>query len=138
MAGAGVGLGSPCREEGSHMRADVLEVLDKFDRLVSTRDMSAVDEFTDDALLVGSEAGEIAKGRRQLEAFFVRVFAREDAFSWVWDRVEVSDVGDVAWFLAEGHVVIGSHAAPYRVSGVLRRVGGRWLWSQYHGSEPVQ
>ena len=82
-----------------------------------------------------------AQGRPELEAFFTRVFAREVAFSWEWERLEADQAGDIAWFFAEGQVVLTSaqeqRKAPYRVSGVLERQDERWLWRQYHGSEPV-
>jgi hypothetical protein len=47
----------------------------------------------------------------------------------------------VVWFFAEGWVILSTaeqqRRTPYRVSGVLERHGERWLWRQYHGSEPV-
>jgi hypothetical protein len=70
-----------------------------------------------------------AQGRPELEAFFSRVFAREVAFSWEWERLEADQAGEVAWFFAEGRVVLTSpqeqRKAPYRVSGVVERHAGR-------------
>lgn len=125
------------------LRSQIVGVLDLFNNLVSTKDPHVLAEFIpgDDVLLVGSESGEIAKGRQHLEAFFARIFAREVTFSWEWERIEASQAGDLAWFFAEGWVVLsslqGQRKSPYRVSGVLERHGERWLWRQYHGSEPV-
>jgi ketosteroid isomerase-like protein len=124
-------------------RSPVYEVLERFNQLVSTRNLQVLAEFVpgDEVLIIGSEVGEIAKGRQELEAFFTRVFARQATFSWEWDRMDVSHAGDLAWFFAEGQVILssasGQRKSPYRISGVLERHGGRWLWRQYHGSEPV-
>ncbi|MEJ2555862.1 MAG: nuclear transport factor 2 family protein [Anaerolineae bacterium] len=119
------------------------EVLERFDDLVSTQNLQVLAEFApgDEVLLVGSDAGEVATGRQELEAFFARIFARDTTFSWEWDRIDVSHAGDLAWFFAEGRVVLSTakeqRRAPYRITGVLERHGERWLWRQYHGSEPV-
>jgi hypothetical protein len=124
-------------------QSQVYRVLERFNQSVSTRNLQVLAEFLpgDEVLLVGSEAGEVAKGSQALEAFFIRVFARDVTFSWEWDRVEVSQAGDLAWFFAEGWVILTDareqRKSPYRISGVLERHGERWLWRQYHGSEPV-
>jgi ketosteroid isomerase-like protein len=127
----------------AEVRSQVREVLERFDDLVSTQNLQVLAEFApgDEVLLVGSDAGEVATGRQELEAFFARIFARDTTFSWEWDRIDVSHAGDLAWFFAEGRVVLSTakeqRRAPYRITGVLERHGERWLWRQYHGSEPV-
>jgi SnoaL-like domain len=130
-------------QSDTRVRSRVCQVLERFNHLVSTRNLQVLSEFVpgDEVLLVGSEAGEVASGRQELEAFFVRVFARDMTFSWEWDRVDVSHSDDLAWFFAEGRVILSTareqRKSPYRISGVLERHGERWLWRQYHGSEPV-
>jgi hypothetical protein len=148
-------------QSGMDVRSQVHEVLERFNHLVSTRDPQVLAEFApgDEVLLVGSDAGEVAAGRGEIEAFFTRVFARPVTFSWQWDRLEAWHPGalspsgdkssggdraqacDVVWFFAEGWVILSTaeqqRRTPYRVSGVIERHGERWLWRQYHGSEPV-
>jgi ketosteroid isomerase-like protein len=125
------------------MRSQVHQVLERFNELVSTRNLQVLAEFTpgEDVILVGSESGEVARGKQALKAFFTRVFAREVTFSWEWEHIDVSHAGDLAWFFAEGRVVLSTpqeqRRSAYRISGVLERHGARWLWRQYHGSEPV-
>jgi len=126
------------------VEAQIREVLARFNELVTMKDSRVLDEFAadDDVLLVGSEAGEVAAGRQELQTFFVRIFARDVAFSWEWNRVDISHQGSIAWFFADGQVVLttpeGQQRTPYRTSGVLERKGGRWLWRQYHGAEPAR
>jgi ketosteroid isomerase-like protein len=130
-------------QSDAEVRSQVCEVLERFNDLVSTQNLQVLAEFApgDEVLLVGSDAGEVATGRQELEAFFARIFARDTTFSWEWDRIDVSHAGDLAWFFAEGRVVLSTakeqRRAPYRLTGVLERHGERWLWRQYHGSEPV-
>jgi ketosteroid isomerase-like protein len=124
-------------------RSAVRGVLERFFRLVSTRSMQVLAEFApgDDVLLVGSDAGEIATGPQELEEFFTRIFARSSTFSWKSRHIKVSRAGDIAWFFADGQMIVksaeGQERGPYRISGVLERLGDQWLWRQYHGSEPV-
>ena len=115
--------------------------LDQLATFVFQRDPGVLPEFTDDALLVGSERGEIAAGRAQLQSFFLQLFKRPTRFSWEWDHIRASATDDLCWFFAEGVVVTtgeeGQTRSPYRLSGVLKRVQGRWMWHQFHGSEPI-
>lgn len=125
------------------VKAQVKEVLERFNDLVSTQNMQVLSEFApgDDVILIGSEVGEVVTGREAIEAFFVRIFARDTTCSWEWERIDVSHAGDLAWFFAEGRVILstakGQRKAPYRISGVLEHHEGKWLWRHYHGSEPV-
>lgn len=126
------------------VRTQILEVLERFNELVSTKNLQVLDEFAtcNEALLIGSELGEIATGSQELASFFTRIFARDATFSWEWDRIDVSWTDNLAWFFADGRVVLSTvkeqRKSPYRITGVLERQGERWLWRQYHGSEPVR
>ena len=90
-----------------------------------------------DATLIGSSAGEIARGPLDLRSFLEQMFAGPQAVSWEWDDVSISAAGDVAWLWLEGALCLdGRSERAYRISGVLERRQGRWLWSLFHGSEP--
>lgn len=125
------------------IRSQIGEVLQRFNDLVSTRNPQVLGEFApgDDILLIGSDAGEVARGSQEVSAFFTRIFSRDSTFSWEWDRIDISHAGNLAWLFVEGRVVISDgneqRKLPYRMSGVLEHQGERWLWRQYHGSEPV-
>jgi ketosteroid isomerase-like protein len=90
-----------------------------------------------DATLIGSSLGEIARGPQELRGFLEELFANPGTISWEWDDVSVSCAGEVAWLWLEGALVLdGVSARAYRISGVLERRAGRWLWALFHGSEP--
>ncbi len=71
-------------------RAQTEASLDQLASLVFERDPAILAEFTDDALLVGSERGEIAAGRAQLQSFVQQIFERPTRFSWEWDQIRAS------------------------------------------------
>ena len=124
--------------------AAVLATLDRFGDACSRMDVAAalnVFAADDDILLVGSEAGEMARGRDAMEAFLRRVLRAAGGYSWAWDWRTVSHAGSVAWIFAEGTARAGGGpeavSIPYRVSIVLEMQGDIWRWRLFHGSEPA-
>ena len=111
---------------------------------LATHDPEQVLElFTREGAVFGSETPEEAVGRDELRAFLTAVCARPESISWTWDMRTAGQLGDVVWFSASGTCVYtrpdGSTmtaADPYRLSGVLRRTQGRWLFALFDGSEP--
>jgi ketosteroid isomerase-like protein len=100
--------------------------------------------FHDDAVLFGSEDGELAVGALELREFLASIFDRPGTYGWSgWDPVLTGGTEDLVWFVAPAIVVVrddagGEEAAPYRLSGVLERTSdGRWLFRVFNGAEPV-
>jgi ketosteroid isomerase-like protein len=121
-------------------REEILLVLGELRAAVSQRRIEGVLSLfapDADATLIGSSTGEIARGPLELRPFLERLFASPRTIGWEWDDVSVSCSGDVAWLWLEGALVLdGRSERPYRISGVLERRQGRWLWTLFHGSEP--
>lgn len=121
----------------------VRKALMRLNDFLLKRDLGLLDEFMpdDDTLLVGSEIGEVARGRAGLEAHFRSLYGRPQTISFDWREVEVSVHGTIAWLHAEGHVVLhgdaGDERRVYRLTGVFELHGGRWKWRLFHGSEPA-
>lgn len=109
-------------------------------RLMLERDPDFADQFTADALLVGSEPGEIADGREAIRALIAPLHARPDTLTWVWDRKWITVAGTIGWVFAEGDLVstlgVTARRLPYRLSAVLEYDGSVWRFRQFHGSEP--
>jgi ketosteroid isomerase-like protein len=139
VLGLGPGVNAPPAREAER---GVRRALMRLNSFLAERDMAVLDEFVrgDDALLVGSEAGEIARGREALSQHFARLFARPETIAFSWREVEVAVHGPVAWLHAEGEVVLkgpdGEHRRPYRLTGVFELKAGLWKWTLFHGSEP--
>ena len=121
-------------------REEVLVALGEFRAAVSDRRLEGVLSMfapDADATLIGSSLGEIARGPMGVRAFLEELFASPRTIGWEWDDVSVSASGNVAWLWLEGALVLdGRSDRAYRISGVLERRSGRWLWTLFHGSEP--
>jgi ketosteroid isomerase-like protein len=121
-------------------REEILLALGEFRAAVSQRRIEGVLSLfapDADATLIGSSLGEIARGPIELRRFLEQLFNGPQAVAWEWDDVSISAAGDVAWLWLEGALVLdGRSDRAYRISGVLERRQGRWVWSLFHGSEP--
>ncbi len=124
---------------------EILSILKEFSDAVQKRDVDRVMKLfakDSDVVSIGSENGETAVGPKEYKAFLRRVLSRRETFSWKWDSHLISSKGEVAWLVADGSVVNKEGdkewRSPYRLSGVFEKRGHRWMWMQYHGSEPVE
>lgn len=121
-------------------REEVLLALGEFRAAVAQRRLEGVLALfapDADATLLGSSTGEIARGPIEMRSFLEELFAGPQTISWEWDDVSISSAGEVAWLWLEGALALdGVSDRVYRISGVLERRQGRWLWTLFHGSEP--
>jgi ketosteroid isomerase-like protein len=121
-------------------REEVLLALGEFRAAVSERRLEgALSLFAPDAdaTILGSSTGEIARGPIEMRPFLEQLFAGPQTIAWEWDDVSISARDDVAWLWLEGALALdGRSDRAYRISGVLERRAGRWLWALFHGSEP--
>ena len=110
-----------------------------FDCLADRRLEDTLAAFTlrGDASLYGSEVSEIVIGHAALRRFFGQIYARPHGPRFRLRDRRMSIRGDVAWFTAAAEVAFGEQVlAPYRVTGILEKREGRWLWALFNGSEP--
>lgn len=126
------------------VRTEILAVLDRCNEAVAARNLGATLELfaTDpDVQVYGSEQNELAMGPAEVRQFFAHIHERPVGFAWEWDQRQVSAAGDIAWFVADGNVILSEgpekRRAAYRFSGVLERRQARWLLLLLHGAEPV-
>ena len=119
----------------------VLSAVDALlDHIANGRHRESIEAFTDDpdAMLIGSETGEIALGPLGLRSFFAELYARPYRVIFTLPERRVSAAGNVAWVTGEGtyRLSTGGEPMPYRLTGVLERRRDRWLWQLFGGSEP--
>jgi ketosteroid isomerase-like protein len=126
---------------GAEIREAVLVALGELRSAVSERRIEGVMALfapDADATLIGSSVGEVARGPIELRQFLEEILAGPRTLSWEWDDVNVSASGEVAWLNTEGRLVVdGVPQQAYRITGVLERRLGRWLWVLFHGAEPA-
>jgi ketosteroid isomerase-like protein len=97
----------------------------------------------DDIGYAGSERTETATGRPALVTLLAELFQRDEAYAWTPTTVTVHEHGTTAYVFAEANGLLHpddgtDEPFPYRVSGLVERVGDRWLWRHCLGSEPTQ
>lgn len=124
--------------------ARVRQALERWNEAAGRGDVGAfMAQFDGDAeiLLVGSDRGEVFRGRAAAAGWLGKLLAR-NRFGWEMDRVELSVLGDAAWVFVEGRMTVRGAdgtvrgSTPYRFSGVLVRRGDDWAWRLFHGSVP--
>ena len=79
-------------------RQEVSQVLQAWSRACSARDLNQVMAMIDDGpdvMVVGSEKGEVFKGRQQIEGWLKGLLAVR-GFSWEMDRVDIDANGATA------------------------------------------
>ena len=88
----------------------------------------------------GSDLEEHATTRAGLLKILTLVAASPGSLRFHWSERQVHITGDTAWVNAAGSVAIsgpdGQRTIPYRVTAVLLRRDGRWLWHTHAGSSP--
>jgi hypothetical protein len=117
--------------------------LERASALMFAKDIAIVDELWSDGFrLVGSEEGEIAATRDELEALVTFLFSAPFRLRWVWASKDFTIENDIAWVFAQGHVefVFDDHSEPlpYRLVAIFRREKNDWTWRLYSGSEPIK
>jgi ketosteroid isomerase-like protein len=123
----------------------VLAAFDDLDRALERRDRAAVEALwvaDSDLTFWGSAAPEAAVGPEGLRELLDLLAVVPGSFTLTWSARRVTLSGDVAWVNAEG---VAAWERPgerdarlaYRLTAILVRRAGRWLWHTHHGSEPT-
>jgi ketosteroid isomerase-like protein len=127
------------------VHAQITSALQRWNDDAGSGDLAAfMSQFDDaaDILLVGSDKGEVFKGRAQIEGWLGKLM-KKNRFSWQMDRVDISASADTAWVFVDGAMIVKNDAGkvlvttPYRFSGVLVRRGEGWAWRLFNGSVPA-
>ena len=121
---------------------ELVEALDWLGRSMYERSAAFAEMFAEDAILIGSEAGEVARGRAAIRSLIAAFHALPARYCWAWNTIDARVAGDIGWLFAEGDVVREEpdgtqKRRPYRLSAVLARSGSQWIWLSFHGAEPA-
>jgi ketosteroid isomerase-like protein len=127
------------------VEAEIQTAINEFSEASSRGDLAGVlAKFDDqaDILLVGSDKGEIYKGRAAIEVWLGSLY-KANGFSWQMDRVDISHNGDTAWAFVDGRMNVTNKSTgelrfskPYRFSVVFVRKENGWAMRLFHGSAP--
>lgn len=119
------------------VRAGVLAALRDFQEGYVKRDPKELDAFmnrlfskNDDILVLGTNAGEWARGYPAVGEFIRRDWLNWGDFRFAVDDSIVWSSGDVAWMASIGALHKNGSDRPLRLSAILTRHGNRWLFRQ--------
>jgi len=111
-------------------RGDLAAVLEQFDQ-------------SENIMLVGSDKGEVFKGRQQIEGWLKTLF-ENNRFTWSVEQMQADRYEpDSAWIFIDGTMRISDvngkarGETPYRITGALVRRGSRWKWRMWSGAIPA-
>ena len=95
---------------------------------------------TDNIMLIGSDSGEIYKGKDQIKGWLNKIF-KYAGFSWEMKRIDIDYSGKTAWVFVDGTMIVKIHQGktirkPYRFSGIMVKKNNKWKWRFFDGSEP--
>jgi ketosteroid isomerase-like protein len=96
---------------------------------------------SDNIMLVGSDKGEINKGKEQINEWLTKIFGVAN-FCWDMDRIDIDYKDNTAWVFVEGTMIVefqkgGSKRTPYRFTGIMVKKKGKWKWRLFNGSIPI-
>ncbi len=123
---------------------DIRKTLEALNAATTHHDVAAsmaLFDDSDDIMLVGSDAGEVFKGRQVLSAHLKEIYALPFTLSFEMPAVTVKVEGQTAWIFAEGSEVINEgegkiSRTPYRITLCLVKRGANWKWQIFSGSVP--
>jgi ketosteroid isomerase-like protein len=133
------------RKAAANSDEAVLQTLKAMNDVLARRDLAgfmALYEDNDDIALVGSDAGEVFRGRAEVSGFLKMLYGAPFTFSFDMPEVTVRRKGRHAWVFAEGAMVHtrvdGSQTRrPYRIALVMKRHDDAWRWQLFSGSVPA-
>jgi len=101
--------------------------------------MAQFDDY-ENIMLIGSDKGEINKGKDQAKEWLTQIFGFA-SFSWEMDSINIDSNDKTAWVFVEGTMIVefkqgGTKRTPYRFTGILVKKKGEWKWRLFNGSIP--
>ena len=97
-------------------------------------------ENSENIMLIGSDNGEIYKGKEQISKWLSMLF-KHNSFEWEMKRIDIDSFKNTAWVFVEGFMIVtndkgNKQTTPYRFSGVLVKHKHDWQWRLFDGSIP--
>jgi ketosteroid isomerase-like protein len=125
------------------VKSEITETLTKWNAACKSANIDLVMSMldtTDGLMVVGSDNGEINKGKDEVKAWISQLFGFA-GFSWEMKRVDIDSNGKTAWIFMDGKMIVdfnkgGQKVTPYRFTGILVKKKDGWKWRLFDGSVP--
>ena len=89
--------------------------LAQLNRAMQERDPAIAALFLPDAILVGSEPGEVARGSAAIGGLLLAIHAKDYVVWWDMPQLDAGGGHGMAWMFAQGEVVLASPAGTRRL-----------------------
>lgn len=127
----------------SSVKAEIISSLSKWNEAANSRNVRQFMDLYDsgtDIMLVGSDSGEVFKGRDEIETWITNLFSFA-SFSWDMKRIDIDHNGNTAWVFMDGFMIVTNDRGktnkfPYRFTGILVKSKKSWKWRFFNGSVP--
>jgi ketosteroid isomerase-like protein len=126
------------------VKSEITETLNLWNTTAKNADvdkfMSLFDD-TENIMLVGSDSGEIFKGKIQIRGWLGQLF-KNNSFSWEMNRIDIDSYANTAWVFVDGSMIVSNKKSgkmrktPYRFTGIMVKVQDVWKWRLFDGSNP--
>ena len=137
--------GKSDKKQGANagIKKEITAALELWNNSARNRDVNHFMDLFDnnDAIMaVGSDSGEVFKGKEQIENWMKMLFAHR-SFSWEMKRVDIDHNGNTAWVFMDGSMIVTNDKGktakfPYRFTGILVKVKSAWKWRLFDGAVP--
>jgi hypothetical protein len=100
----------------------------------------ALFDISDNIMVIGSDSGEVFKGKNQISGWLNAIF-KHNSFSWEMNRTDIDYNENTAWIFMDGSMIVTNdkgkiRKTPYRFTGIMVRKKGEWKWRLFDGSIP--
>jgi ketosteroid isomerase-like protein len=134
---------APAIQAQDAIQKEISASLEAWNNNAKNRDLDKFMSLFDDApdiMLVGSDSGEVFKGKQQIEDWLKMLFGFA-SFSWDMNRIDIDHYQNTAWVFMEGYMVVTfdsgkTRRTTYRFTGVLVKQKNEWKWRLFNGSVP--
>ena len=126
-------------------RSAINSILNKMAEAMKTKDLEAYMKLfakEPNMLTIGLEEKELSVGDSGLKTRMKNTFEEAHSMSIKYGWTSVKANGDAAWVASNTTYTIKKKGKqevtiPARMTGVLEKIDGNWLWTQLHFSTPI-
>jgi uncharacterized protein (TIGR02246 family) len=135
----------PTPEAKAREEVAIHATLTRMNEVLAKRDQAgflALFDDSDDIMVIGSDVGEVVKGRKGVQGFIKWIYSQKFTFAFDLQAVTVHQEGNFAWVYVDGHMLHvrpdgTSTKIPYRFALTMVKRGDQWRWQLFHGSIPA-
>jgi ketosteroid isomerase-like protein len=133
----------PAQNLTEKVKGEITEALKLWNNAAKNSDTDQLMSLFDNSeniMLIGSNKGEIWKGKDQIKGHLNSIFPQESV-SWEMTRVDIDGNNNTAWVFVDGSIIISDKKgepvkAPYRFTGIMVKKDKVWKWRLFDGSIP--